>query len=76
MAASGPAWDGDYIVGSDNDSHRTRNMTSESEDHYHSVEIGPHVHSVEIGPHVHNIDLTSAEVGGGKEFSIVETTSS
>ncbi|HFF8435600.1 phage tail protein [Serratia marcescens] len=73
MAAPGPAWDGDYIVGSDNDSHRTRNMTSESDAHSHSVEIGPHSHSVEIGPHVHSIDLTSAEVGGGKEFSIVES---
>ncbi|MGP4879244.1 phage tail protein, partial [Klebsiella pneumoniae] len=28
MAAPGEAWDGDYVVGSDNDSHRTRNYTS------------------------------------------------
>ncbi|HID8165431.1 TPA: phage tail protein [Serratia marcescens] len=73
MAAPGPAWDGDYVVGSDNDSHRTRNQTSQNGNHSHTVEIGKHNHTVDIGKHGHSIELTSAEVGGGKEFSIVES---
>ena len=39
MAAPGEAWDGNYIVGSDNDSRRTRNNTSEADDHTHIVEV-------------------------------------
>ncbi|CUY58936.1 phage tail protein [Serratia marcescens] len=73
MAAPGPAWDGDYVVGSDNDSHRTRNQTSQNGNHSHTVEIGKHNHTVDIGKHGHSIELTSAEVGDGKEFSIVES---
>ncbi|TXE42495.1 phage tail protein [Serratia marcescens] len=47
--------------------------TNEAGEHDHEMELGPHAHSVEIGPHAHDINLTSAEVGGGKEFSIVES---
>ncbi|HCD7748145.1 TPA: phage tail protein [Serratia marcescens] len=47
--------------------------TDEAGEHDHEIDLGPHTHSVEIGPHVHGIDLTSDEVGGGKEFSIVES---
>ncbi|MBH3052371.1 phage tail protein [Serratia marcescens] len=47
--------------------------TDEAGEHDHEMELGPHAHSVEIGQHVHGIDLTSDEVGGGKEFSIVES---
>ncbi|MBH3260699.1 phage tail protein [Serratia marcescens] len=46
MSAPGEAWDDDYIVGSDNDSHRTRNYTSESEDHIHEVTVPEHAHTV------------------------------
>ncbi|HGM6296811.1 TPA: phage tail protein [Serratia marcescens] len=46
--------------------------TDEAGEHDHEIDLGPHTHSVEIGPHVHGIDLTSDEVGSGKEFSIVE----
>ncbi|MCW6022988.1 phage tail protein [Serratia marcescens] len=73
MDAPGEAWDGDYIVGSDNDSHRTRRWTSQNGKHNHTVEIGKHNHTVDIGKHGHSIELTSAEVGGSKEFSIVES---
>ncbi|WP_440517215.1 phage tail-collar fiber domain-containing protein [Serratia sarumanii] len=47
--------------------------TDEAGEHDHEIDLGPHAHSVDIGPHVHGIDLMSAEVGGGKEFSIVES---
>lgn len=47
--------------------------TDEAGEHDHEIDLGPHAHSIEIGPHVHGIDLTSAEVGGGKEFSIIES---
>ncbi|MGP2885544.1 phage tail protein [Serratia marcescens] len=47
--------------------------TDEAGEHDHEIDLGPHTHSVEIGPHAHGIDLTSDEVGGGKEFSIVES---
>ncbi|MFP7610154.1 phage tail protein [Serratia quinivorans] len=82
MGAPGEAWDGDYIVGSDNDNHRTRNWTSGNGNHSHTVDIGAHNHTVEIGAHSHTvdigkhghtIDLTSAEVGGEQPISIVES---
>ncbi|EMX1848268.1 phage tail protein [Klebsiella quasipneumoniae] len=63
MAAPGDAWDGDYVVGSDNDSHRTRNYTDEVEDHDHIVDLPPHKH------------MTSGKtdnLGEGKSFSVVE----
>lgn len=46
MGAPGEPWDFDYIVGSDNDSHRTRNYTSDAEDHIHEATVPPHVHTV------------------------------
>ncbi|EPV8458085.1 TPA: phage tail protein [Serratia marcescens] len=73
MVAPGEAWDGDYVVGSDNDSHRTRNWTSQNGKHSHTVDIGKHNHTVDIGKHSHSLELASAEVGGGQEFSIVES---
>ncbi|XYK63412.1 phage tail protein [Serratia marcescens] len=82
MGAPGPAWDGDYVVGSDNDSHRTRNLTSSNGNHAHAVEIGQHGHNVEIGAHGHNVDIgkhgheiniATTEAGEGKPFSIVES---
>ncbi|AUO00343.1 phage tail protein [Serratia marcescens] len=73
MVAPGEAWDGDYVVGSDNDSHRTRNWTSQNGKHSHTVDIGKHNHTVDIGKHSHSIEITSAEVGGGQAFSIVES---
>ncbi|MGQ6606563.1 phage tail protein [Serratia sp. IR-2025] len=82
MGAPGPAWDGDYVVGSDNDSHRTRNWTSTGGDHSHSVELGPHSHEVVIGKHGHDIvigkhsheiNIETSEVGEDKSFSIVES---
>ncbi|MEL5588411.1 MULTISPECIES: phage tail protein [Serratia] len=73
MVAPGEAWDGDYVVGSDNDSHRTRNWTSQNGKHSHTVDIGKHNHTVNIGKHSHSLEITSAEVGGGQAFSIVES---
>lgn len=73
MVAPGEAWDGDYVVGSDNDSHRTRNWTSQNGKHSHTVDIGQHNHTVDIGKHSHSLEITSAEVGGGQAFSIVES---
>ncbi|HGM7539551.1 phage tail protein [Serratia marcescens] len=48
MAGPGTAWDPDFIIGSDNDSHRTRNNTSTAPAHGHTVYIGPHAHSASI----------------------------
>ncbi|HGX3211380.1 TPA: phage tail protein [Serratia marcescens] len=59
MDGPGAAWDGDYIVGSDNDSHRTRNKTSRAPNHNHSTYIGPHGHTVYIGPHRHTATVIS-----------------
>lgn len=82
MGAPGVAWDGDYIVGSDNDSHRTRNWTSSSGNHSHTVDIGAHSHTVDIGAHSHTVDigshthtieLTMADAGEGKPINIVES---
>lgn len=63
MAAPGEAWDGDYIVGSDNDSHRTRNNTSEADDHTHIVDNPAHKHST---------TGKTDNLGEGKSFSVVE----
>ncbi|EMX8695992.1 tail fiber protein [Klebsiella michiganensis] len=48
MASPGAAWDGDYVVGSDSDSHRTRNNTSTAPAHHHTVYIGPHGHTATV----------------------------
>lgn len=63
MAAPGEAWDGDYIVGSDNDSHRTRNNTSEADDHTHVIDVQAHKHST---------SGKTDNLGEGKSFSVVE----
>lgn len=63
MAAPGEAWDGDYIVGSDNDSHRTRNNTSEAEDH---------THIIDVQAHKHNTTGKTDNLGESKSFSVVE----
>lgn len=63
MAAPGEAWDGDYIVGSDNDSRRTRNYTSED---------GDHTHVIDAPSHKHNITGKTDNLGEGKSFSVVE----
>ncbi|MFK8832462.1 phage tail protein [Klebsiella michiganensis] len=63
MAAPGEAWDGDYIVGSDNDSHRTRNNTSEADDH---------THVINVQAHKHNTSGETDNLGEGKSFSVVE----
>lgn len=63
MAAPGEAWDGDYIVGSDNDSHRTRNNTSEAEDH---------THVIDVQAHKHNTTGKTDNLGEGASFSVVE----
>ena len=63
MAAPGEAWDGDYIVGSDNDSHRTRNNTSEADDH---------THVIDVQAHKHNTTGKTDNLGEGASFSVVE----
>lgn len=63
IAAPGEAWDGDYVVGSDNDSHRTRNYTSEVDDHTHIVDEPAHVHT---------ISGKTDNLGSGQAISVVE----
>ncbi|WP_407300920.1 phage tail protein [Raoultella ornithinolytica] len=63
MAAPGEAWDGDYIVGSDNDSHRTRNYTGE---------VGDHTHIVDEPAHAHTISGKTDNLGSGQAISVVE----
>lgn len=45
MDGPGAAWDTNYIVGSDNDSRRSRNKTSWSGQHIHSIALGVHGHT-------------------------------
>lgn len=63
MAAPGEEWDGDYVVGSDNDSRRTRNYTSEADDH---------THVIDVQAHKHNTSGKTDNLGEGKSFSVVE----
>ncbi|HBR3694580.1 TPA: phage tail protein [Klebsiella pneumoniae] len=63
MVAPGDAWDGDYVVGSDNDSHRTRNYTDWAEDHTHIVEEPAHRHTT---------TGKTDNLGDGQEINIVE----
>lgn len=63
MLAPGEVWDDNYVVGSDNDSHRTRNYTDEVEDHDHIVDLPPHKHTT---------SGKTANLGEGKSFSVVE----
>ena len=63
MAAPGEIWDGDYVVGSDNDSHRTRNYTGEA---------GDHTHIVDEPAHTHTISGKTDNLGSGQAISVVE----
>ncbi|MGM1347753.1 phage tail protein [Serratia liquefaciens] len=63
MGAPGEPWDFDYIVGSDNDSHRTRNYTSDAEDH---------IHDATVPPHVHTVWAQTEALGQGQAISVVE----
>lgn len=63
MLAPGEVWDDNYVVGSDNDSRRTRNYTDEAEDHAHIVDIPPHKHTT---------SSKTDNLGEGKSFSVVE----
>ncbi|HHT0302248.1 TPA: phage tail protein [Raoultella planticola] len=63
MAAPGETWDGDYVVGSDNDSHRTRNYTSEVDDHTHIVDEPAHAHTT---------SGKTDNLGSGQAISVVE----
>ncbi|RJP08107.1 hypothetical protein DZK29_26280 [Klebsiella michiganensis] len=46
MDGPGDAWDDNYIVGSDNDSHRKRNYTSEDGQHIHNMVVPAHHHDL------------------------------
>lgn len=63
MLAPGEVWDDNYVVGSDNDSRRTRNYTDEA---------GDHAHIVDLPPHKHTTRGKTANLGEGKSFSVVE----
>lgn len=63
MVAPGDAWDGDYVVGSDNDSHRTRNYTDWAEDHSHIVDEPAHRHTT---------TGKTDNLGNGQEINVVE----
>ncbi len=63
MLAPGEVWDDNYIVGSDNDSRRTRNYTDEVADHSHIVDLPAHKHTT---------TGKTANLGEGKSFSVVE----
>ncbi|BBQ88107.1 phage tail protein [Raoultella ornithinolytica] len=63
MLAPGEVWDDNYVVGSDNDSRRTRNYTDEAGDHDHIVDLPPHKHTT---------TGKTANLGEGKSFSVVE----
>ncbi|HDS5478773.1 TPA: phage tail protein [Serratia liquefaciens] len=63
MSAPGEAWDGDYIVGSDNDSHRTRNYTGDAEDH---------IHEATVPAHIHTVWAQTEALGQGQAISVVE----
>ncbi len=63
MVAPGEVWDANYIVGSDNDSRRTRNYTSTD---------GEHDHEYTIPGHGHNISGKTENLGEGKTINVVE----
>ena len=63
MLAPGDVWDDNYIVGSDNDSRRTRNYTDEVADHSHIVALPAHKHTT---------TGKTDNLGEGKSFSVVE----
>ncbi|HBQ3194737.1 TPA: phage tail protein [Klebsiella pneumoniae] len=63
MLAPGEVWDDNYIVGSDNDSRRTRNYTDEVDDHSHIVDVPAHKHTT---------TGKTDNLGEGKSISVVE----
>ncbi|HCA3757127.1 TPA: phage tail protein [Klebsiella pneumoniae] len=63
MLAPGDVWDDNYIVGSDNDSRRTRNYTDEVADHSHIVALPAHKHTT---------TGKTDNLGEGKSISVVE----
>ncbi|HDS2510467.1 TPA: phage tail protein [Klebsiella pneumoniae subsp. pneumoniae] len=63
MLAPGEVWDDNYIVGSDNDSRRTRNYTDEVADHSHIVALPAHKHTT---------TGKTDNLGEGKSISVVE----
>lgn len=63
MLAPGDVWDDNYIVGSDNDSRRTRNYTDEVADHSHIVDLPAHKHTT---------TGKTDNLGEGKSISVVE----
>ncbi|MCB3297506.1 phage tail protein [Klebsiella pneumoniae] len=63
MLAPGDVCDDNYIVGSDNDSRRTRNYTDEVADHSHIVDLPAHKHTT---------TGKTDNLGEGKSFSVVE----
>ncbi len=63
MLAPGEVWDDNYIVGSDNDSRRTRNYTDEVDDHSHIVDLPAHKHTT---------TGKTDNLGEGKSISVVE----
>ncbi|HHE5214974.1 TPA: phage tail protein, partial [Klebsiella pneumoniae] len=63
MLAPGEVWDDNYIVGSDNDSRRTRNYTDEVADHSHIVDLPSHRHTT---------TGKTENLGEGKSISVVE----
>ncbi|HBW8921067.1 phage tail protein [Klebsiella pneumoniae] len=63
MLAPGDVWDDNYIVGSDNDSRRTRNYTDEVADHNHIVDLPAHKHTT---------TGKTENLGEGKSISVVE----
>ncbi|ELZ3151836.1 Tail fiber protein [Klebsiella pneumoniae] len=63
MLAPGEVWDDNYVVGSDNDSRRTRNYTDEADDHTHIVDVPPHKHTT---------TGKTDNLGEGKSISVVE----
>lgn len=63
MLAPGEVWDDNYVVGSDNDSRRTRNYTDEADDHSHIVGVPAHKHTT---------TGKTENLGEGKAFSVAE----
>ncbi len=63
MLAPGEAWDTNYIVGSDNDSRRTRNYTSTD---------GEHNHEYTVPGHGHTVSGKTENLGNGQAVSVVE----
>lgn len=64
MDGPGEVWDGNYIVGSDNDSHRTRNYTTDE---------GVHDHEYTVPGHGHSVSGRTENLGNGQSVSVVES---